>query len=127
MSEGALISQEEQTAENLVKRFSRKAISRLLQALENSGVPYWSDKVELIGMEGCRGGGAWLRFGMPFFEPKIQFVAARERMSDKGFQFWRFRRAEALGAFCGSRSKTITKMVIGHHQLFYSSQIPVRF
>jgi len=46
-----MISQEGQAAENLVKRFSRKAISRLFQALENSGAPYWSDKpVELIGM-----------------------------------------------------------------------------
>jgi len=121
VSEGALISQEGQTAENLVKRFSR-----IFQALEKFGVPYWSDKVELIGMEGCRGGGAWLRFGMPFFEPKIQFVAAREGISDKGFQFWRSWRVEALGAFCGSRSKTITKMAIAHHQLFYSAQIPVR-
>jgi hypothetical protein len=63
---------------------------------------------------------------MPFFEPKIQFVAAREGISDKGFQFWRSWRVEALGAFCGSRSKTITKMAIAHHQLFYSAQIPVR-
>jgi hypothetical protein len=45
VSEGALISQEGQAVENLVKRFSR-----IFQALEKFGVPYWLDKVELIGM-----------------------------------------------------------------------------
>ena len=76
------MSQEGQAAENLGRRFSR-----MFQALENSGAPHWSDKVELIGMEGCRGGGAWLRFGMPFIEPKIPFFSAREGSGDKGLQF----------------------------------------